>query len=137
VAIDGADRLYIADAGLRRVAIVDLATGRQIARQMPPSVAGRAPVPWDVFADPTGRGAYLLDRGTRTVWRILPDRAPVQILGPGGTFERPGQESLRDPVALVVTACGDVVVLDRNPSGTDVRVIWARRRDIRWIELGG
>lgn len=136
VAIDGADRLYIADAGLRRVVIVDLATGRQVARQMPPSIAGRTPVPWDVFADPTGRGAYLLDRGTRAVWRMLPDRAPVQILCPGGEYERPGHESLRDPVAIAVAPCGAVVVLDRNPSGDDVRLIWARRRDIRWIALG-
>lgn len=136
IAIDGADRLYIADAGLRRVVIVDLATGRQVARQMPPSVAGRTPMPWDFFADPTGRGAYLLDRGTRAVWRMLPDRAPMQILGPGGAFERPGEESLRDPVALAATTCGDIVVLDRNPSGSDVRLIWARHRDIRWIQLG-
>jgi phage tail-like protein len=133
--IDGAERLYIADATARRVIIVDLETGRQVARLAPPSRAGRTPRPWDLCADPSGKGAYLLDRGTRCVWRLRPDRAPIQLLGPGGEWERSGQESLNDPVAIAMSPDGDaVVVLDRI--GAEVWLVWARRADVRRVRLG-
>lgn len=140
--IDGAGQLYIADSGVpwgatapvaARVYIVDLRDGRSIGRLRPPTRLGRASRPWDLFADPSGRGAFLLDRGTRSVWRLRPDRAPLQLLGPGGEWEHDGQDSLVDPVALIVAPDGAVVVLDRAPTGP--QLVWARRRDIRVTPL--
>jgi phage tail-like protein len=144
LAIDGTGLLYIADSGIPhgaaepvagggRLLIIDLRDGRAIARLKPPAVAGRTPRPWDLIADPRGAGAYLLDRGTRAVWHLLPDRAPLQLLGLGGGWERAGQESLSDPTALAIAKDGALVVLDRAPSG--VRVVWARPRDVRLMPL--
>lgn len=140
IAIDGRDILYIADGGVPsgacvsvpcgpRVWMIDLTDGRVLGRLQPPMVAGRAPRPWDVQLDVSGGGALLLDRGTRTVWRLRPDRAPEQLLGLGGAWERPGFQSLMDPVALAVAKDGALAILDRDPSG--VRVVWARPRDVR------
>jgi phage tail-like protein len=136
LAIDAAERLYIADAGARRLLIVELETGRQVGRLAPPSLAGRPPRPWDVCADPVGRGAYLLDRGTRAVWRIRPDRAPILLLGPGGEWERPGHESLNDPVAIAIAPDGALALLDRGPVDGEVWLVWARRGDVRRARLG-
>jgi phage tail-like protein len=137
LAIDGLGRLYIADAGAARVVILDLASGRAIARIRPPPVGGRASRPWDLAADPEGAGAYLLDRGTASLWRILPDRPPIQLLGAGGVWEHAGAASLSDPVAIVVVGGGVVAVLDRDaaygPAGA--AVIWARRHDVRAAPL--
>lgn len=140
LAIDGLGRLYIADAGAGRVYIIDLLAGRLIGSSGPPSRLGRTSRPWDVFADPGGAGAYVLDRGTRTVWRLFPDQAPQQLLGPSGDWEAPGQESLHDPTALWVTPDGAVVVLDRlagdAATGPRASIVWARPQAIQRALLG-
>lgn len=135
LAIDGQGRLYVADAGAGRVYIIDLATGRLVRSSGPPALLGRAPRPWDVFADPCGAGAYVLDRGTRSVWRLFADRAPQLLLGPGGEWQAPGEESFHDPTALWVTPQGAVVVLDRTRDG--VSIVWAWPQAIQRARLGG
>lgn len=132
----GGDRLYIADEGAARVVIVDLATARCIGRLRPPPVAGRASQPWDLCRDRDGRGALLLDRNARAVWRIRPDRAPILLLGPGGEWEHAGGASLHDPLAIARSADGAICVLDRDPSyavggGGGLAIVWARRHDIK------
>lgn len=134
LAVDGAGRLYIADAGTGRVYIIELLAGRLLGSSGPPPVAGRTPRPWDVRADPSGTGAYLLDRGTRSVWRLFPDRPPQLLLGPGGDWQNPGEECLYDPTALWVTPQGAVVVLDRTPAGPSI--VWAWPRAIQRAMLG-
>lgn len=140
LAIDGLGRLYVADAGAGRVYVIDLLAGRLISSSGPPPLLGRTPRPWDVFAAPKGPGAYLLDRGTRSVWRIFSDRGPQQLLGLGGAWENPGEESLHDPTALWVTPQGAVVVLDRIAGKlgepTTVSIIWAWPRAMQRAVLG-
>jgi hypothetical protein len=132
----GGGRLYIADEGAARVVIVDLATARSIGRLRPPAVAGRASQPWDLCRDLDARGALLLDRNARAVWRIRPDRAPILLLGPGGEWEHRGGASLHDPLAIACSADGAICVLDRDPSyalggGGGLAIVWARRHDIK------
>ena len=115
LAIDSAQRLYVADAGRRRVLVVDL-WGQRLLRAVPMARAG---VPVDVAEDgygvlglvwqPDGTGALVAIRGRR-------GPVPAELVHPPS-----GSGNLR-PARLVHHPTAGPVVLWLDPSGTDAVV---------------
>ena len=111
LAIDTAQRLYVAEAGRRRVLVVDL-WGQRLLRAVPMTPGG---VPVDVAED--GYGVLALVRqpdGTGAVVAIRGRRGPVPA---GRVHPPPGRGDLR-PTRLVNHPTAGALVLWLDPAGT-------------------
>ena len=122
LAIDSAQRLYVADAGRRRVLVVDL-WGQRLLRAVPMPGAG---VPVDVAQDGYGVLGLVVQRdGSAALVAIRGRRGPV----PAGTAHPPPGTSGLRPARLVCHPTAGPLVLWTPVSGPDAAVCdpWGAR----------
>jgi DNA-binding beta-propeller fold protein YncE len=109
LAIDGQDRLYVADSCNHRIQVFDT-TGKLLAvwgtRGTKP---GQMSYPYDLAIGPDGY-LYVCEYGNHRVQKFTLDGEPVGLWG--GSGRGPGQ--LNNPWALGVDSQGSVSVIDSN-----------------------
>lgn len=121
IAVDAAQRLYVADAGRRRVLVVDL-WAQRLLRAVP--MASGAPV--DVAADGYGVLALVEQRdGSATLVALRGRRGPI----PAGVARPPSGASGLRPARLVCHPTAGPLVLWRAVTGPDAVVCdpWGTR----------
>lgn len=123
LAVDGDDRLFVAEAGRRTVLVFDL-WSRRLLRRVALAPLGSGPIPLDLAAD------------GRTVW-VLVDRPPglVRMKARGAVERRPLSAVAANvpagarPVRLAVSPRGDLFVLLRDGAG-ETWIATARPRTV-------
>jgi DNA-binding beta-propeller fold protein YncE len=109
LAIDGEDRIYVADSCNHRVQVFD--TSGKLLKTWGERGAGPGQLsyPYDLAFGPDGN-LYVCEYGNGRVQKFRPDGTPLGVWGgPGG---EPGQ--LNQPWALAVDGRGAVSVIDSN-----------------------
>ena len=109
LAIDGEDRIYVADSCNHRVQVFD--TRGKLLRMWGTrgSEPGQLSYPYDLAIGPDG-DLYVCEYGNHRVQKFTRDGKPLGVWG--GPGRGPGQ--LYNPFALAVDSTGEVSVIDSN-----------------------
>ncbi len=109
LAIDDADRIYVADSVANRIQVFDTEGQLLDSWGTRGSGLGELAYPYDVAIGPDG-SVYVCEYGNHRVQKFRPDGTPLGVWGESG--RGPGQ--LYNPWALAVDGRGEVSVVDSN-----------------------